>query len=69
MDRHAVESSMALSIGYEPITRTLEIEFRSGEVWQYCDVPEKVYYEMIGTSIGKYFQENIKNQYIDKRVG
>jgi KTSC domain len=69
MDRYAVESSMATSIGYDPVMLTLEIEFRSGEVWQYYNVPEGVYAEMLGGSIGRYFQDNIKNQYAEKRVG
>jgi hypothetical protein len=59
---------MAISVGYEPATLTLEIEFRSREVWQYYDIPENVYLEFISGSIGKYFQDNIKNQYVEKRV-
>ena len=69
MDRQNVDSSMAASVGYDSETSTLEIEFRnSGEVWQYYDVPEHVYNEMMGGSIGRYFQNEIKNQYRENRV-
>lgn len=68
MDRHSVDSSMAITIGYDPATSTLEIEFKSGEVWQYHQVPKNVYYEMISDSIGKYFQAHIKGQYAESQV-
>ncbi|MCX6250320.1 MAG: KTSC domain-containing protein [Bacteroidetes bacterium] len=70
MERQNVESSLATSVGYEPATSTLEIEFKSnGAVWQYYDVPESVYNEMMNGSIGKYFLANIKGQYVESQVG
>ena len=68
MERQAVESTMARSIGYNPKAMTLEIEFRSGEIWQYLDVPEQIYRELMEGSIGQYFQFNIKNQFRETRV-
>jgi hypothetical protein len=68
MKRHAVDSSMATSIGYDPVTSTLEIEFRSGEVWQYHGVPKRVHLELISGSIGKYFQAHIKGLYPETRI-
>jgi hypothetical protein len=59
---------MAVSIGYDEINCILEIEFRTGEVWQYHDVAESIYYELISGSIGKYFQSHIKGQYPESRV-
>lgn len=65
-----MESSLATSVGYDPSTSTLEIEFKSGgAIWQYYDVPESVYYEMMSTSIGKYFHANIKGNYTESQVG
>ncbi len=71
MERQNVDSSMANCVGYDSSTSTLEIEFKkNGEVWQYYDVPENVYNEMMGSgSIGKYFLAYIKNQYKENRVG
>lgn len=40
MDREYVDSSMITSIGYDAMSCTLEVEFKSGVVWQYHDFPE-----------------------------
>lgn len=70
MDREYVESSMITSFGFDPSISTLEIEFKSGAVWQYFDVPESVYYEMkSASSCGKFFHSNIKGQYVESQVG
>jgi hypothetical protein len=70
MEREYVESSMITSIGYDPTTSTLEIEFKStGAIWQYYDFPESFYYEFKEGSLGKYFHSNIKNKYAESQVG
>ena len=69
MERQEVDSSMAKSVGYDPLTNTLELEFKTGEIWQYYELPKNVYYEMISGSIGKYFQAHIKGRYRERRVG
>jgi len=70
MDRISVESSMMLSIGYDENDAVLEIEFKSnGQVWQYYDVPEYVFQNMMGSeSVGKYFHSDIKGKYKEARV-
>ncbi|MCU7837193.1 MAG: KTSC domain-containing protein [gamma proteobacterium symbiont of Taylorina sp.] len=69
MDRKVIESSMLRSIGYDPENAILEIEFNSGDVWQYFDFPEAMWYEFEGTdSHGKFFHREIKNQYSESRV-
>lgn len=45
MRRQAVESTTVRSIGYNARHKVLEIEFRSGTVYQYLDVPEAVHEE------------------------
>ena len=69
MERQPVSSELANSVGYDTATSTLEIEFKSGVVWQYYDVPEYVFHELMGGSIGRYFHANIKGQYAESRVG
>lgn len=70
MERQNVQSSMIASCGYDSTTSTLEVEFNNGPVWQYYDVPENVYYELLNaSSIGKYFHANIKGQYSESQVG
>ncbi len=39
MHREPVESKVLASIGYESESRTLELEFESGRVYRYRDVP------------------------------
>ncbi len=70
MKRDNVQSSMIASIGYEANSSTLEIEFNSGAIWQYQDVPKSVYYDMTTSgSYGKFFNANIQGQYSEWKVG
>lgn len=70
MNRTSVQSSMIASLGHDANTSTLEVEFNNGAVWQYYDVPESVYYDMMNSgSLGKYFHANIKGQYSEAQVG
>lgn len=57
------------SIGYDPISQILEIELQSQTVYQYSGVPEKVHeHLMASSSLGKYFQNNIRDKYPFTRV-
>ncbi|MBC7749764.1 MAG: KTSC domain-containing protein [Methylotenera sp.] len=70
MEREYVESSNLKSIGYDANNSTLEVEFSNGAIWQYYDVLESSYYEMkSSSSIGKYFNANIKGQHSEVQVG
>jgi hypothetical protein len=64
MKRTPVTSSTVASVGYDPNSMTLEIEFTSSSVYQYFDVPEAEYRNLISAeSIGKFFNQNIKDKY------
>ncbi len=41
--RTRVKSSSVFSIGYDPINKILQVEFRKGSVYEYYDVPEVVF--------------------------
>jgi hypothetical protein len=70
MNRDSVQSSMIASLGYNANTSTLEVEFNNGAVWQYYEVPESVYFDMLNSgSLGKFFHSNIKGQYGESQVG
>lgn len=61
MNRTSVSSSNLNSIGYDEESRILEIEFNTGSVYQYVDVPESIYEGLMNAeSHGKYFDVNIK---------
>jgi hypothetical protein len=58
------------SILYLPELRLLEIEFRSGRVHQYFDVPEPNYNGLLAAkSKGKYFNLKIRNRFFSKEKG
>lgn len=64
MERKPVSSSNIASIGYDSTTAVLEVEFLNGGVYQYYDVPEYVYHElMAAASHGSYLAANIKGRY------
>lgn len=70
MEREFVESTMIRSLGFDSSSSTLEVEFNSGAVWQYFDVPESLYYDMKSSgSCGKFFNANVKGQYTESQVG
>jgi hypothetical protein len=69
MDREQVKSSNIKSVGYDPEQKILEIEFKSGAVYQYEEVPEDVFQEMlVAESVGKYFNTQVKGNYSEKRI-
>lgn len=64
MNRKPVSSSNIHSIGYDSKSRTLEIEFHSGDIYQYFNVPESIYNALMSASSqGSYFSRHIKDQY------
>jgi hypothetical protein len=64
VNRTPVISSNVASVGYDPNTMTLEVEFTNGSVYQYFDVPELEYQSlMTAESLGKYLNHNIKSNY------
>ena len=69
MNREPVESSDLSSVGYDLSTKTLEIEFNSGGVYQYFDVPEDIYEDLMkAPSHGKFLARRVKNRFIPQRI-
>jgi hypothetical protein len=70
MQREPVESTTVRSVGYEVHTKILEIEFQSGEVYQYLDVPAAVHrkFQSAGSK-GRYFNDEIRDDYEFVRLG
>jgi len=55
---------MITYIEYDEEEFTLFVEFKNGDEYQYSVVPKETYYNLVGSSsIGRYFIENIKNEY------
>ena len=70
MQRYSVASSNLASVGYDTVTQTLEIEFLSGSVYQYYNVPENLYDQLMRAgSKGRFFHQYIRNAYPYSRIG
>ena len=64
MDRQSVSSSNIKSVGYDSKSKILEIEFHSGGIYQYFNVPESIYNGILSASShGSYFHRYIKDKY------
>ena len=62
--RTPVSSSNVKSVGHDPDTNTLEVEFKDGSVYHYHDVPKDEYEQLIAVkSVGGYIHANIKGSY------
>lgn len=69
MRRDPVTSSNIAEVGYDPNNRILELQFKTGAVYQYFDVPQSVYEELMrASSVGGYVNSNLKGHYRYARI-
>jgi KTSC domain len=69
MTRVMLRSSMMVSTGYDSATRVLEIEFATGAVYHYFDVPLDVYQDLLDApSQGQVFHNRIRGIFECHRV-
>ena len=69
MERQSVKSRILRSVGYDDSIRALEIEFQNGLVYQFLDVPPKVYADLMHSGeIGKYFTDKVRTRFRTKQV-
>lgn len=64
MKREKIDSSNLESIGYDPATRLLEVEFKNGGLYRYEGVEPELYQELMETeSKGRFLSQKIKGRY------
>ena len=64
-----MQSSDIKSVGFDKESRVLEVEFKSGAVYQYVNVPENIYQEFISSdSLGRYLNTEIRDNYKGYKV-
>lgn len=64
MEWHPLSSSTLERVGYDPHSLTLSVEFKNGSAYQYFDVPEHVFRELLAAgSPGQYLAQNVKSLY------
>lgn len=69
MKRIPVSSSNVASVGYDEETKTLEVEFHGGALYQYHSVPKSEYQGLLhASSVGKYLHSQIRGVYPHARM-
>jgi hypothetical protein len=70
MKREVVKSTSLASVRYDAGKKTLDVEFTSGKVYRYFEVPEDVYSQLMkAESAGKFFSATIRNGYESNEIG
>jgi len=69
MKRTAVSSSMVKSIGYDKISKTVEVEFSNGSIGQYLNVPAEKHKEFLNAdSHGKFVHQELKPNFTFQKI-
>ncbi len=70
MQRNPVSSTNIRSIGYDSATAMLEVEFTSGDIYQYFNIPEALYKQFLSApSKGQFLNDYIRFSYRYQKVG
>ena len=69
MERKRINSSSIRSVGYDPKTQALEVEFSSGSIVQYERVSAEVHRRFLAApSPASYFRDQIEESYTARRI-
>ena len=69
LERMPVQSSDLASVGYDERRRLLEIEFCSGGIYRYSDVPREIFDGLLAAeSKGRFFATRIRPRFNYERV-
>jgi KTSC domain len=72
VNRRPVTSSNIASIGWEADSQgegTMEVQFKSGHVYAYHEVPESVYQSALGaSSVGKFIASEVVDHFEHTRL-
>lgn len=64
-----VNSSMVHAIGYDRESKSMEVVFQSGHIYEYWDVPYRAYLGLLhAESKGEYMKGEIIDVYVEKRI-
>jgi hypothetical protein len=68
-DRITLSSSVIASIAYDAPAKTLEVEFGTGRVYLYLDVPQSEFEALTrAPSAGAYFNREIRDRYAFREI-
>lgn len=69
IQRTPVTSSNLISVGYDAENSILEVEFKTGGIYQYNGVPKQTHMDMItAPSIGGFFAANVRDSFPCKKA-
>ncbi len=69
MLRQVVDSSSVRSVGYDRASATLEVEFRNGGIYRYEGVSVEIWHQLRhADSIGRFFHDHVRDQFLTMRV-
>lgn len=69
MIRKPVTSSQIKSVGYEPSSKVLEVEFSNGAIYRYHEVDEHKHHALVNSpSIGSHFHAQIRGRHHHEKV-
>jgi len=64
-----VTSSNLNAVIYDPEEQRMQVQFRSGSIYEYVDVPEDTYLGLINASSkGKYFHRYVRNEFAFEQI-
>jgi hypothetical protein len=69
MEMQPVQSECLSSVGYDPASQTLRLEFRNGGTHDYDGVPPAEHAALLSAgSLGRHFQRHIRKQFASRKV-
>jgi len=69
MARVDLKSTSLNAATYQDQSACLELEFRSGAIYRYRDVPAQTYQELLrAESKGGYFNQHIRNRFLYSKI-
>ena len=69
-DSVPVDSAALETVAYDPETRLLTLTFHSGGVYEYVNVAQTVWEELLrAESKGQFFHDSIRDHYAYRKVG
>jgi len=69
MELQSVVSSNLSKVGYDKKSSTLIIAFKTGSIYEFQDVPEEYYINLLKSpSIGNFFSTNIRKKFKFKKI-
>ena len=64
MERIDLDSTVLAWVRYLPAEEVLQVGIRDGNDYEYSDVPERIYRELlVAESKGRYFNQHIRNDF------